>query len=98
MTTLFKSGGKSITPNNLDKALLKRLTGDGWTEEAPEGWVAPKDVAKSLEDALVVIAELEEKVEKLEGIISVMEANKPKRGRPTTKKKEEGRIVNDSRE
>ena len=98
MTTLFKSGGKSITPNNLDKALLKRLMGDGWTEEAPEGWVAPKDVAKSLEDALVVIERMADEIVALEEIISLLEANKPKRGRPTTKKKEEGRIVNDRSE
>jgi len=41
MTTLYKSHGREITPNNLNDDLIKKLEADGWSTEKPEDWEVP---------------------------------------------------------
>ena len=36
MTTLYKSEGREMTPNNPDDDLLKHLEADGWSTKKPK--------------------------------------------------------------
>jgi len=61
MTTFYKSGGREITPNNLDDDLTKHLETDGWSTEKPaEVTEVPVFTEMTVEDAKEVTVEDEE--------------------------------------